>query len=78
MSEQGEPVKHFYFEYVGFGRWAKCDKATYDKTKDLYRLSLYTTPYVPEGRQQRKPLTVEEAALQLAEAIVRNMNDNAK
>ena len=33
---------------------------------------LYTTP------QQRKPLTVEEAALQLAEAIVRDRDDNAK
>lgn len=43
-SKPKDQVKHFYFEYVGFGRWVKCDKATYDKTDDLYRLSLYTHP----------------------------------
>jgi bacterioferritin-associated ferredoxin len=56
QAQKQEPVawKHYYFEYVGFGRWVKCDKETYDKTQELYRMSVYTSP------PQRQPLTDEQ------------------
>ena len=68
-----EPVasKHYYFEYVGFGRWVKCDKETYDKTPEIQRLSLYTTPLQRPSRSDIKPLTDEHAdkILETAEKV---------
>lgn len=55
-NEQVEPVasRHYFFEYVGFGKWAKCNKETYDKMPKMERLSVYTHQPVPAA-QPKEP-----------------------
>ena len=65
-QEQGEPVAWIYKgePYFDGDKWCKKYELTDSKQlafwKDKDAKPLYTTPYIPRGRQQRKTLTDEQ------------------